>query len=88
MSPRRDVTVDRDETRRPVARFADEPEEALEAGLRPRRLADFVGQARVKEHLAIVLEAARRRQQPVDHLLLQAGWKPAEFERRFELKCV
>ena len=58
-----------DERPRPVARFADEPEEALEAGLRPRRLAEFVGQARVKEHLAIVLEAARRRGQPVDHLL-------------------
>ena len=69
MSPRRDIAVDRDESSRPVARFADEPEEALEAGLRPRRLADFVGQARVKEHLAIVLEAARRRRQPVDHLL-------------------
>jgi Holliday junction DNA helicase RuvB len=69
MSPRRDVAVDRDETLPPVARFTDEPEAALEAGLRPRRLAEFVGQSRVKEHLAIVLEAARRRQQPVDHLL-------------------
>ncbi|HXZ82701.1 MAG TPA: Holliday junction branch migration DNA helicase RuvB [Acidimicrobiales bacterium] len=69
MSPRRDVAVGRDQALTAVARFADEPEEALEAGLRPRRLADFVGQARVKEHLAIVLEAARRREQPVDHLL-------------------
>jgi Holliday junction DNA helicase RuvB len=40
-----------------------------ENGLRPRRLADFVGQAELKEHLAIILEAARRRGQSVDHLL-------------------
>jgi Holliday junction DNA helicase RuvB len=38
-------------------------------GVRPRQLDDFVGQAELKEHLAIVLEAARRRGQAVDHLL-------------------
>ncbi|HEU5084646.1 MAG TPA: Holliday junction branch migration DNA helicase RuvB [Acidimicrobiales bacterium] len=41
----------------------------VEGGLRPRTLADFVGQARLKEHLGIILEAARRRGQAVDHLL-------------------
>jgi holliday junction DNA helicase RuvB len=45
-------------------------EAAEEQSLRPRRLAEFVGQARVKEHLEIVLEAARRRGHPADHLLL------------------
>ncbi|MBW3580016.1 MAG: Holliday junction branch migration DNA helicase RuvB [Actinobacteria bacterium] len=44
-------------------------EEVEEAGLRPRRLADFVGQAELKEHLSIVLEAARLRGQAADHLL-------------------
>jgi len=44
-------------------------EEAVEAGLRPRHLAEFVGQGELKEHLQIVLEAARRRGQAVDHLL-------------------
>ena len=44
-------------------------EDAEETGLRPRRLADFVGQPETVEHLQIVLEAARRRSQPVDHLL-------------------
>ena len=33
-------------------------EEELERSLRPRRLADFVGQERVKEQLAIAVEAA------------------------------
>jgi Holliday junction DNA helicase RuvB len=45
-------------------------ERAEEASLRPRRLADFVGQPEIKDHLEVVLEAARRRGQPADHLLL------------------
>ena len=40
-----------------------------EGGLRPRHLDDFVGQRELKEHLGIILEAARRRGQSVDHLL-------------------
>ena len=40
-----------------------------ESGLRPVSLDDFVGQSRLKEHLGIILEAARRRSQPADHLL-------------------
>ncbi len=44
-------------------------EESDEIGLRPRRLADFVGQRELKEHLTIMLEAARQRNQPMDHLL-------------------
>jgi holliday junction DNA helicase RuvB len=41
-----------------------------EVGLRPRSLAEFVGQGELKEHLAVILEAARRRGQAADHLLL------------------
>ena len=44
-------------------------EEAEEMSLRPRRLAEFVGQAQLKEHLSIMREAARRRGEPVDHML-------------------
>jgi Holliday junction DNA helicase RuvB len=46
-----------------------EAEAADEVGLRPRRLDEFVGQSELKEHLQIVLEAARRRGQAADHLL-------------------
>jgi Holliday junction DNA helicase RuvB len=45
----------------------EEPEEIT---LRPRRLDEFVGQPALREHLHILIEAARRRGQPVDHLLL------------------
>jgi Holliday junction DNA helicase RuvB len=40
-----------------------------ESGLRPRQLAEFVGQERVVEQLELVLEGARRRGTPPDHLL-------------------
>jgi Holliday junction DNA helicase RuvB len=54
---------------RAVAPAADPVEAAEEVTLRPRRLTEFVGQAQLKEHLEIMLEAARRRGQPSDHLL-------------------
>jgi Holliday junction DNA helicase RuvB len=44
-------------------------ETATEPGLRPRTLAEFVGQRALRTHLEIVLEAARQRGQAVDHLL-------------------
>jgi len=44
-------------------------EGAGEGSLRPRRLAEFVGQARTREQLGVVLESARRRGLPPDHLL-------------------
>jgi Holliday junction DNA helicase RuvB len=54
-----------------LAGAAVTPEEAVvEIGLRPQRLAEFVGQREVKDHLSIVLEAARMRGQAADHLLL------------------
>ena len=49
---------------------SDPTERAEETTLRPRRLAEFVGQPRLKEHLEIMLAAARKRRQAVDHLLL------------------
>jgi Holliday junction DNA helicase RuvB len=45
-------------------------EDELERSLRPRNLDEFVGQERVKEQLAITLEAARGRKEALDHLLL------------------
>jgi holliday junction DNA helicase RuvB len=48
---------------------ADPAELAEETTLRPRRLDEFVGQARLKEHLDILLGAARQRRQAVDHVL-------------------
>jgi holliday junction DNA helicase RuvB len=53
-----------------LAESAVPDDEVEEIGLRPRRLDDFVGQDEVKEHLAILLDAARGRGQAADHVLL------------------
>ena len=42
----------------------------FEAGLRPRRLADFTGQTKLKENLGIAIQAARMRGEAMDHVLL------------------
>ena len=47
-----------------------EEERQFEATLRPRRLEEFTGQAKLKENLAIAIEAARRRGEAMDHVLL------------------
>ena len=54
----------------PQYRPEDSIEQADETGLRPKSLDEFVGQRELKEHLGIVLEAARRRGQAADHILL------------------
>ena len=46
------------------------PEDELDQSLRPRRLAEFVGQPRVKEQLEIFIDAAKRRGEALDHVLL------------------
>lgn len=43
--------------------------DSAEVGLRPQTLSEFIGQSELKEHLEIVLEAAKRRGQALDHLL-------------------
>jgi len=56
---------------RPIVSGDALPEEAqFEAGLRPRRLADFTGQSKLKENLSIAIEAARKRGEALDHVLL------------------
>ncbi len=48
----------------------NKPDTQLEGTLRPSLFSDFTGQANVKERLEIAVEAARRRKEPLDHLLL------------------
>jgi Holliday junction DNA helicase RuvB len=53
-----------------VSASAQEEERQFEVSLRPRRLEDFTGQAKLKENLSIAIEAARRRGEALDHVLL------------------
>ncbi|MFN2536524.1 MAG: Holliday junction branch migration DNA helicase RuvB [Mycobacteriales bacterium] len=52
---------------------AGDDERVLEAALRPRNLEEFVGQERVREQLSVVLESAKRRGAPPDHILLSGA---------------
>jgi holliday junction DNA helicase RuvB len=42
----------------------------IDRNLRPKRLAEYLGQSRVKENLSVLIEAARGRDEPLDHILL------------------
>jgi holliday junction DNA helicase RuvB len=58
-------------TERLVSPQMSEEEQIIEGSLRPRRLAEYIGQEKIKENLSILLEAARRRKESsVDHVLL------------------
>ena len=46
------------------------PDVELEVSLRPKTLNEYIGQDKVKENLAVYIEAARRRGEPLDHVLL------------------
>lgn len=54
----------------PLSAVAQTGDREVETALRPRKLADFVGQPRVREQLHLVLESARKRGVPPDHVLL------------------
>lgn len=53
-----------------VSGAALEGEKQFEASLRPKRLAEFTGQPKLKENLSIAIEAARQRGEAMDHVLL------------------
>ncbi len=53
-----------------VSALATPDDREVEASLRPRHLAEFPGQPKVREQLELVLESARRRHRPPDHILL------------------
>jgi Holliday junction DNA helicase RuvB len=47
-------------------------EEPVDTALRPKRLADFVGQDKLKKNLSVFIQAARQRNEPLDHCLFSA----------------
>ncbi len=51
-------------------RSQDEAEEQIELTLRPQTLRDYIGQAQLKDKLRVYIEAAREREEALDHVLL------------------
>jgi Holliday junction DNA helicase RuvB len=54
---------------RPISAKGRAEERAFEATLRPRRLIDYIGQDKVKDNLQILIDAAKARKEPLDHVL-------------------
>src|ERR1035438_3392146 len=54
---------------RPVS-ILNKPDAALELTLRPSHFSQFTGQLKVKERLEIAVEAAKKREEALDHILL------------------
>src|SRR5271154_4854295 len=59
-----------DQSPRIVSGAAGDDDARLDASVRPKTLAEYIGQKRVKENIAIALEAARNRGEALDHVLL------------------
>lgn len=59
-----------DDPKRTVSPEQKTEEEQLEKSLRPQWLGEYIGQERIKENLHILIEAARQRGEPLDHILL------------------
>ena len=55
---------------RVISASASREDEALEASIRPKKLSEYLGQATVREQLGIYIEAARRRGEALDHVLI------------------
>jgi Holliday junction DNA helicase RuvB len=62
--------MDRTDEVRVVAPAEQDDERAFDAALRPRWLAEFVGQAKIKEQLLLLVDGARGRDETLDHVLL------------------
>lgn len=60
----------REDDERIITSHIREEDQELEGGLRPKALADYIGQQNVKERLKIFIEAARQRNEALDHVLL------------------
>ncbi|MFH1142793.1 MAG: Holliday junction branch migration DNA helicase RuvB [Candidatus Uhrbacteria bacterium] len=56
--------------KKPIINDADQDERVFEAGLRPKDLSEFIGQEDLRANLDIFLAAAKKRGQPLDHVLL------------------
>lgn len=59
-----------DDAERLVSAELTDDDLEIDRNLRPKRLAEYLGQARVKDNLAVLIEAARERDEPLDHVLL------------------
>lgn len=70
------IIMDNNQLIRPE--LEDDLEENLETSIRPKLLEEYIGQSKVKENMKIYIEAAKKRGEPLDHVLL---YGPQVLER-------
>ncbi len=64
------MTIENNKNERIVSSDEDSEEVAFENNLRPKKLADYIGQNKVKNNLKIFMQAAQKRGEPIEHVLL------------------
>lgn len=67
---REKISFERVEREKLLATQTQDADGVVELSLRPAKIAEFIGQENLKENLAIALEAARKRKEPLEHVLL------------------
>ena len=68
---RKEINLEMEEDNRLIRpELEDMQEEKMENTLRPQKLKDYIGQDKVKENMKIYIEAAKKRGEPLDHVLL------------------
>jgi len=67
---KRSIKTSASESRRTTDASFTEEDLRIEGSLRPKRLKDYIGQKKIKENLLISIEAAKKRNQSLDHILL------------------
>lgn len=64
------IDFSQEESQTPLMTSALRPEDEGETSLRPKRLAEYIGQEKAKENLSVFIDAAKLRNEPLDHVLL------------------
>ncbi len=67
---REKISFERVEREKLAATQTEDVDGVIEISLRPSKIAEFVGQESLKENLAITLQAAKKRNEPLEHILL------------------
>jgi len=57
----------------PITPKLTEEDKTLDLTLRPKTWQDYVGQEKVKKNIQIIIEAAKKRGEPIEHLLFYGG---------------
>jgi hypothetical protein len=66
----------------------DVEEQKIEVTLRPKSFEEYIGQDRLKNNLKLAINAAKKRSEPVDHILLIICWYAADCQFRNHVHIV